>query len=40
MERDELSRRVGRPIYEINMTLTIMELKGLIKEEYGEIRRI
>ncbi len=40
MERDELSRRVGKPIPEINMTLTIMELKGLIKEEYGEIRRI
>ncbi len=40
LERDELSRRLNKPIHEVNMTLTVMELKGLIKEEYGEIRRI
>ncbi len=39
-ERDELCRKLGKPIHEVNMTITIMELKGLIKEEYGEIRRI
>lgn len=39
-ERDELCRKLNKPIHEINMTLTIMELKGLIKEEYGEIRRV
>lgn len=38
-ERDELARKLSRPIYEVNMTLTLMELKGLIKEEYGQIRR-
>lgn len=40
MERDELCRILQKPIHEINMTITVLELKGLIKEEYGEIRRI
>ncbi len=37
--RDEIIRTAGLPAPEVNTTLSIMELKGLIKEEYGEIRR-
>lgn len=38
--RDELIRTLKKPAHEINMTLSIMEIKGLVKEEFGEIRRI
>ena len=38
-ERDEIARSLGKPIHEINTTLSIMEIKGLIREEFGEIRR-
>jgi DNA processing protein len=37
--RDELVRMSGKSAQEINTLLTVMELKGMIKEEYGEIRR-
>lgn len=38
MERDALVRKVGLPTYETNALLSVLEIKGLIKEEYGEIR--
>ncbi len=40
MERDLLIHASGFPINEANALLSIMELKELIKEELGEIRRI
>ncbi len=38
--RDEILRTVGRPITETNSILSVLEIKGLIKEEMGEIRRV
>jgi len=38
LERDELIRKMKMPTREANATLSIMEIKGLIKEEMGEIR--
>ncbi|MBP6884543.1 MAG: DNA-processing protein DprA [Candidatus Pacebacteria bacterium] len=40
MPRDEIFETLGKPMNEINSLLSIMEIKGLIKEELGEIRRI
>jgi hypothetical protein len=40
MERNDLIRASGLPISEANALLSIMEIKELIKEELGEIRRI
>jgi DNA processing protein len=40
MERNDLIRELGLNIGEANALLSIMELKDLIKEEMGEIRRI
>jgi len=40
ISRDEITRRLGKSISEINTLLSIMEIKGLIKEEMGEIRMI
>lgn len=40
ISRDELIRRVGLSAIEINSTLTMMQLNGLIKEVSGEIYRI
>ena len=40
LSRDDLARATGKPIHEVNTLLSVMEIKGLIKEEYGEIRRI
>ena len=37
--RDELIREMNMPTSEANTLLSIMEIKGLIKEELGEIRR-
>lgn len=37
--RDSIIENCGRPIQEINSILSAMEIKGLIKEELGEIRR-
>ena len=38
--RDEIIDEFDVPTHEINILLSAMEIKGLIKEEYGEIRRI
>jgi len=38
IERDELIRMMKMPIANANGILSIMEIKGLIKEEFGEIR--
>ena len=40
IERDELIRISGMKIAEANALLSIMEIKDLIKEELGEIRKI
>ena len=40
MERNDLIRELGMNIGEANALLSIMELKELIKEELGEIKRI
>jgi DNA processing protein len=40
MPRDDILAASDRPVSEINSLLSAMELKGLIKEEYGEIRLI
>ena len=39
MSRDDLVRMIDKSVSEANGLLSIMEIKGLIKEEYGEIRR-
>jgi predicted Rossmann fold nucleotide-binding protein DprA/Smf involved in DNA uptake len=36
--RDDLIREMKMPTAEANTLLSIMEIKGLIKEELGEIR--
>ncbi len=38
--RDTIIDASGKPIQEINSLLSAMEIKGLIKEELGEIRRL
>ena len=38
MERDELIANLGFPIQDANVTLSAMEIKGIIKESYGEMR--
>ncbi|MBL7045176.1 MAG: DNA-protecting protein DprA [Parcubacteria group bacterium] len=38
MERDELIEKLDLPIQEINVTLSAMEIKGIIKESMGEMR--
>jgi len=40
MERNDLIRELGLPIGPANALLSIMEIKDLIKEELGEIRRM
>ena len=40
MPRDEIIRKTKRSTAEINTLLSIMEIKGLIKEELGEIRKM
>ncbi len=37
--RGELIRELGLPIHQVNALISRMEMKGLIKEEMGEIRR-
>lgn len=39
LERDELIRQMKMPTGVANATISIMEIKGLIKEELGEIRK-
>ena len=38
ISKDELVRTLGMNISEVNTMLTVMEIKGIIKEELGEIR--
>ena len=38
MPRDELVAELKLPIQEVNVTLSAMEIKGIIKESYGEMR--
>ena len=38
MERDELIRKMKKPTGEATAILSVMEIKGLIREELGEIR--
>jgi DNA processing protein len=38
MPRDELIAELDLPIQEVNVTLSAMEIKGIIKESYGEMR--
>ena len=37
-ERDELIAKLGLPIQDANVTLSAMEIKGIIKESMGEMR--
>jgi len=39
LDRDEILRKTGKPASEINTLLTILEIKGLIKETLGKFRR-
>lgn len=38
--RDDLVSELSLPIYEINITLSMLEIKGAVKEDQGLIRRI
>lgn len=40
LERNELIKRMKLPIGEANALLSVMEIKGLIREELGEIRSV
>ncbi len=40
MPRDELGEVLDLPVHELNSLLSVMEIKGLIKEEFGHIRRL
>jgi DNA processing protein len=40
MPRDDIFETLGKPMNELNVLLSAMEIKGLIKEELGEIRRV
>lgn len=37
LSRDDLARKLGIPVSELNTLLSILEIKGLIKESLGEI---
>jgi DNA processing protein len=40
LERDDLIRAMKLPTAEANALISVMEMKGLIKEELGEIRKV
>lgn len=40
IQKEDLIQKVHLPIQEINMFLSLLELKGIIKEDFGEIRKI
>ncbi len=40
LERDTIIRELGKPVHVTQAILSIMEIKGLIKEELGEIRLV
>jgi len=37
MSRDQIIRLLGKPVYVTQTILATMEIKGLIREEMGEI---
>jgi len=39
ISRNEIIRALGKPIHEANVVLSAMEIKGIIKEEMGVIRK-
>lgn len=40
LSRDELVKKAGLPIHQLNSGLSLLEIKGLISEQFGEIHRI
>ena len=38
--RDEIVRGLGKPANEVNTLLTVLEIKGIVKEMLGKIRRV
>jgi DNA processing protein len=40
MPRDELVRKADLPVQELNALLSLLEIKGLISEQFGEIHRV
>jgi DNA processing protein len=40
LSRDEIIRRLGKPVYATQTIIATMEIKGLIKEEMGEIHLV
>lgn len=40
INKDKLLKKINKPIQETNTLLSLMELKGLIKEDFGEIHKI
>ena len=40
LPRDELTEALGMTISEVNSLLSVMEIKELIKEEYGELKSL
>ena len=40
MSRDEIIRRLGKPVYAVQTILATMEIKGLISESLGEIHLV
>lgn len=40
IQKDVLLEKIGLPISQANMAISLLELKGLIKEDFGEIRKI
>ena len=40
ISRDELARNVDFPIHQLNTLISLLEIKGLISEQFGEIHRV
>jgi DNA processing protein len=40
ISRDELARNVDFPIHQLNTIISLLEIKGLISEQFGEIHRV
>ncbi len=40
LPRDEVVQKTGLPTHQINTILSILEIKGLISEQFGEIHRV
>lgn len=39
LSRDSLSRALGLPMHELNQILSMLEIKGLVREDFGSIRK-